>query len=104
MASSRTCTLWCFSKGTMTARIIWMHLASPGSSTFTTWKRRVSAVSFSMCRLYSSQVVAAQEGVHARADFLFWSDGGVNFAFAGLLGEVRGKACRGFLFAHLGGR
>ena len=30
-----------------------------GSSTWTTWKRRVSAGSFSMCFLYSAQVVAA---------------------------------------------
>ena len=33
--------------------------SSSGSSTFTGWKRRVSAASFSMCFLYSAQVVAA---------------------------------------------
>ena len=33
--------------------------SSSGSSTCTTWKRRVSAASFSMCFLYSDQVVAA---------------------------------------------
>ena len=34
-------------------------MSSVGSSTFTTWKRRVSAGSFSMYFLYSAQVVAA---------------------------------------------
>ena len=34
-------------------------LSSSGSSTLITWKRRVRAGSFSMCFLYSSQVVAA---------------------------------------------
>ena len=34
-------------------------MCSDGSSTWTTWKRRVSAGSFSMCFLYSAQVVAA---------------------------------------------
>ena len=42
-----------------TPRIIRMALCSDGSSTCTTWKRRVSAGSFSMCFLYSAQVVAA---------------------------------------------
>src|SRR3954465_7706933 len=35
-----------------------MALVSLGSSTCTFWKRRVSAGSFSMCFLYSAQVVA----------------------------------------------
>ena len=35
-----------------------MALVSSGSSTCTVWKRRVSAGSFSMCFLYSAQVVA----------------------------------------------
>ena len=34
-------------------------MSSLGSATCTTWKRRVSAGSFSMCFLYSAQVVAA---------------------------------------------
>ncbi|MCY1500328.1 hypothetical protein D9M68_343690 [compost metagenome] len=42
-----------------TPRIINSALGSEGSSTCTTWKRRVSAGSFSMCFLYSAQVVAA---------------------------------------------
>jgi hypothetical protein len=33
--------------------------SSPGSATCTTWNRRVSAGSFSMCFLYSAHVVAA---------------------------------------------
>ena len=40
-------------------RIIRMPFSSLGSSTWTTWKRRVSAGSFSMYFLYSAQVVAA---------------------------------------------
>ncbi len=40
-------------------RIIRIAFASSGSSTCTTWKRRVSAGSFSMYFLYSAQVVAA---------------------------------------------
>ncbi len=39
-------------------RIIRIAFASSGSSTCTTWKRRVSAGSFSMYFLYSAQVVA----------------------------------------------
>ncbi|MCR3853575.1 hypothetical protein K3001_29065, partial [Pseudomonas aeruginosa] len=58
-ASSRICTWWCFSMVDATPRIIRMALCSDGSSTCTTWKRRVSAGSFSMCFLYSAQVVAA---------------------------------------------
>ena len=44
---------------------------SSGSSTWTTWKRRVSAGSFSMCFLYSAQVVAAivRSVPRARAGF-----------------------------------
>ena len=46
-------------------------MASDGSSTLTTWKRRVSAGSFSMCCLYSAQVVAAivRNSPRARAGF-----------------------------------
>ncbi len=40
-------------------RIIIRHCASPGSSTLTTWKRRLRAGSFSKYFLYSDQVVAA---------------------------------------------
>ena len=40
-------------------RIIRMAFSSLGSPTCTTWKRRVRAGSFSMCFLYSAQVVAA---------------------------------------------
>ena len=43
---------------TATPRIIRMAFSSLGSSTCTTWKRRVSAGSFSMYFLYSAQVVA----------------------------------------------
>ncbi len=45
--------------------------ASVGSSTLTTWKRRVSAASFSKYRLYSPQVVAAmvRSSPRARAGF-----------------------------------
>jgi hypothetical protein len=39
-------------------RIMRIALSVSGSSTCTTWKRRVSAGSFSMCFLYSAQVVA----------------------------------------------
>src|SRR6266850_2096711 len=58
-ASSRICTLWCFSNGVAIPRIIKRAFSSVGSSTFTTWNRRTSAGSFSICFLYSSKVVAA---------------------------------------------
>ena len=40
-------------------RIMRIAFSSLGSSTWMTWNRRVSAGSFSMCFLYSAQVVAA---------------------------------------------
>ena len=48
-----------------------MHCVSVGSSTFTTWKRRASAGSFSKYFLYSDQVVAAivRNSPRARAGF-----------------------------------
>ena len=48
-----------------------MAIVSLGSSTFTTWKRRVSAASFSKYFLYSAQVVAAivRSSPRARAGF-----------------------------------
>jgi hypothetical protein len=52
-------TLWCFSSAGTTARSMSMHTSSVGSSTFTTWKRRESAGSFSKNFLYSLHVVAA---------------------------------------------
>ena len=42
-------------------------IGSGGSSTFTTWKRRVSAASFSKYFLYSAQVVAAMVRSSPRA-------------------------------------
>ncbi len=51
-------TRWCFSRIEATPRSISTAFSSLGSSTWTTWKRRVSAGSFSMCFLYSAQVVA----------------------------------------------
>ncbi len=51
--------MWCFSIVEAMPRIIRMAFSSLGSSTWTTWKRRVRAGSFSMCFLYSAQVVAA---------------------------------------------
>ena len=42
-------------------------IGSAGSSTFTTWKRRVSAASFSKYFLYSAQVVAAMVRSSPRA-------------------------------------
>ena len=51
-------TRWCFSRMEATPRSISIAFSSLGSSTCTTWKRRVSAGSFSMCFLYSAQVVA----------------------------------------------
>ncbi len=44
-----------------------MAIGSLGSSTFTTWKRRVSAASFSKYFLYSAQVVAAMVRSSPRA-------------------------------------
>ncbi|MCY1213127.1 hypothetical protein D9M72_248900 [compost metagenome] len=58
MASSSSCTRWCFSSTLATPRSIRIALVSSGSGTCTTWKRRVSAGSFSMYFLYSAQVVA----------------------------------------------
>ena len=51
--------MWCFSSGAAMPRIIMIAFSSLGSSTCTTWKRRVSAGSFSKYFLYSAQVVAA---------------------------------------------
>ena len=48
-------------------RIISRHCSSVGSSTFTTWKRRASAASFSKYFLYSDQVVAAMVRSSPRA-------------------------------------
>ncbi len=45
-------------------------VASLGSSTFTTWNRRVSAASFSKYFLYSAQVVAAMVRNSPRAEKL----------------------------------
>ena len=50
-----------------TPRSICTAAASSGSSTLTTWKRRVSAGSFSMYCLYSDQVVAAMVRSSPRA-------------------------------------
>ena len=52
-------------------RSIIMHCSSSGSSTFTTWKRRASAASFSKYFLYSDHVVAAmvRSSPRARAGF-----------------------------------
>ena len=58
-ASSRMRTLWCVSSVATRPRIIAIANASLGSSTFTVWKRRVRAASFSKYFLYSAQVVAA---------------------------------------------
>ena len=51
--------MWCSSKVPAMPRSMRTAASSSGSSTCTTWKRRVSAASFSMCFLYSDQVVAA---------------------------------------------
>ena len=60
-------TLWCASSAGTTPRIITRHCSSPGSSTFTSWKRRESAGSFSKNFLYSAHVVAAMVRSSPRA-------------------------------------
>ena len=60
-------TWWCFSSVPTRPRIIAIAIGSVGSSTFTTWKRRVSAASFSKYFLYSAQVVAAMVRSSPRA-------------------------------------
>jgi len=64
-----------FFKGGGGARIMRMALRSPGSSILIFWKRRVRAGSFSMCFLYSSQVVAAtvRRVPRARAGLRSWA-------------------------------
>ncbi len=59
IASSRIRTLKCFSIRPDIPRSIAAASGSLGSSTFTTWKRRASAASFSKYFLYSLHVVAA---------------------------------------------
>ena len=49
-------------------------------------------------------LAAAHEDVHALADFLVATDDGIDFALAGLFGEVHGESFQRLLFAHLGGR
>jgi hypothetical protein len=61
------CTPWCFSSAGTTARSITLHTSGVGSSTFTSWKRRDSAGSFSKNFLYSLQVVAARVRSSPRA-------------------------------------
>jgi hypothetical protein len=61
------CTVWCFSSDGTTARIITQHTSLVGSSTFTSWKRRESAGSFSKNFLNSLQVVAAMVRSSPRA-------------------------------------
>ena len=51
-------TLWCFSREAFNALSMLMAFSSSGSSTCTTWKRRVRAGSFSKYFLYSAHVVA----------------------------------------------
>jgi hypothetical protein len=68
---------WCFSRSSATPRIIRMARSSSGSSTCTTWKRRVSAGSFSMCFLYSAQVVAPMVRKVPRASAGFQQVGGI---------------------------
>ena len=65
--SSRMRTLWCFSSEAAMPRSMVMHWFSSGSSTFTTWKRRASAGSFSKYFLYSDHVVAAMVRSSPRA-------------------------------------
>ena len=60
-------TLWCFSSAGTTPRNISSHCASLGSSTFTSWKRRARAGSFSKYFLYSDHVVAARVRSSPRA-------------------------------------
>ena len=67
IASSRMRTLWCAAIAWPTPRSIDTALASSGSSTLTTWKRRVRAGSFSKYFLYSLQVVAAMVRISPRA-------------------------------------
>ena len=64
-------TLWCVSSACATPRIISIARSSLGSSTFTTWKRRVKAGSRSKYFLYSAQVVAAivRNSPRAKAGF-----------------------------------
>ena len=66
-ASSRMRTPWCFSSVATSPRSMAAARGSEGSSTFTTWKRRVSAASFSKYFLYSAQVVAATHRNSPRA-------------------------------------
>ena len=63
--------MWCFSSIDAMPRIIIMALVGLGSSTTTVWNRRVRAGSFSMCFLYSAQVVApmVRSVPRARAGF-----------------------------------
>ena len=57
-ASSEMPRPWWLSSPRLRAESIFSQSARPGSGTFTGWKRRSSAASFSMCRRYSSSVVA----------------------------------------------
>ena len=57
--------------------------ASVGSSTFTGWKRRSSAASFSRCLRYSSRVVAPMVCSSPRASIGFRIDGRVDGALGG---------------------
>src|SRR5437588_136528 len=101
--------------------------SSEGSSTLITWKRRVSAGSFSKYFLYSPQVVAAivrkvprasagfskfaaspwpalppapHEDIDDLPSFLVTTHNWIDLIFARFLGEVCGKSVERFLFSH----
>ena len=66
-ASSWMTTPWASSKRRASPRIIKVAISMDGSSTFTGWKRRSRAASFSKYFLYSAQVVAAMVRSSPRA-------------------------------------
>src|SRR5260370_1219879 len=91
-----------------------MRMASSmaGASTFTAWKRRSSAASFSISFLYSLRVVAQQHRVvlctaakdlDDALDLIFAANDRVHFPFASDLGQVASKGFEGggFDFALL---
>src|SRR6202035_534539 len=69
-------TLWCFSSEATSPRIMIWHWCSLGSSTFTTWKRRASAASFSKYFLYSDHGVGlvAEEDDRRGRSFRFFNE------------------------------
>src|SRR5438034_1175835 len=92
-------TWWCFSRVWVRPRIMRKAFSSSGSSTLTTWKRRLRAASVSKYFLYSAQVVAgmvrssppARQDVDHLADLEVPADDGIDLALARPLGEVQSE-------------